>query len=303
MKRQPCLAVIAGPTAIGKTALSIELALHFNTEIVSADSRQLFKELKIGAAPPSADELNKVPHHLISTMSVQQPFTVADYENQALTILDSLFKKHDVVIMCGGSGLYINAVCNGLDDLPSSDPVLRDELKQQIENQGLETLVDELKEKDPEAATTIDTKNPQRVMRAIEVIRLSNRKYSEQKSATPKQRPFRIVRIMLDMDREELYNRINARVDKMVDAGLVEEAKELYPLQHLNALQTVGYKELFDHFKGKHSLEEAIRLIKQNTRRYAKRQLTWFRNDPDFHVFEPSQKKEIIEFIESQCAI
>jgi tRNA dimethylallyltransferase len=299
---QPCLAVIAGPTAIGKTALSIELAKHFNTEIISADSRQFFHELKIGAAPPSKEELGSVPHHLIGHLSVNQSFTVADFEKEALEILQDLFKVHDIVIVTGGSGLYINALCNGLDELPSADPLLREELNDIVSNSGLEVLVNELKEKDPEAAAGIDLHNPQRVIRAIEVIRLSGKKYSEQRSSLPKPRPFKIIRILLEMDREKLYERINKRVDKMIDEGLIAEAKELYPLRHLNALQTVGYKEVFEHFDGKISLDKAIELIKQNTRRYAKRQLTWFRNDPGYKVFHPSELKEITEYITTSCA-
>lgn len=303
MNNQPCLVIIAGPTAIGKTSLTIDLAEHFHSEIISADSRQVFKELIIGTARPSEKELAQVPHHLVGSINITTHYSVADYEHDALSILGEIFKRSKLAFLTGGSGLYIQAVCDGLDDVPAADPILRERLNSRLKNKGLEDLANELSAHDPEAASKIDLKNPQRVIRALEIIHATGRKLSEMQTGNRKQRPFRIIKILLDMDRKKLYERINQRVDNMMAEGLMEEARNLFNLRHLNALQTVGYKELFDHFEGKTSLEKAVDMIKQNTRRYAKRQLTWFRNKDGFTVFHPDDKEEIIKHITSCCGI
>ncbi len=303
MNNQPCLVIIAGPTAIGKTSLTIDLAEHFHSEIISADSRQVFKELIIGTARPSEKELAQVPHHLVGSINITTHYSVADYEHDALSILGEIYKSSKLAFLTGGSGLYIQAVCEGLDDVPAADPILRERLNSRLKNVGIEDLANELSAHDPEAASKIDLKNPQRVIRALEIIHATGRKLSEMQTGNRKQRPFRLIKILLDMDREMLYERINQRVDNMMAEGLMEEARNLFNLRHLNALQTVGYKELFDHFEGKTSLEKAVDMIKQNTRRYAKRQLTWFRNKDGFTIFHPDDKEEIIKHITSCCGI
>lgn len=302
-KEQPCLVVVAGPTAIGKTALSISLAKHFQTAIISADSRQLFRELKIGSAQPTEEEMEGIQHHFLGSHSVHQTYNVSDFEKDVLATLDELFIKHRIVIMTGGSGMYINAVLNGMDDLPGPDTEIREALETELKDKGLDALQQELQQKDPELFDQMDIHNPQRVLRALEVIRISGKKFSELRKKEKKERPFRIHKILLDMDRETLYERINQRVDEMIAKGLIDEAKNLFAYQHLNALQTVGYRELFRHFKGEISKEEAISLIKQNTRRYAKRQLTWFRNDEGYQTFHPSEEKKIIQYIETSCGV
>lgn len=272
------LIVILGPTASGKTSLSIELAKKLNTEIISADSRQFFKEMAIGTAKPSAEEQDGVTHHFIDSHSIEEFFTAGQFEEQALSSLENIFKKSDYAICVGGSGMYIDALCNGLDDIPG-DLELRKELNELTENEGLDSLKKELEEKDPEFYKQIDLSNPQRLIRAIEVIRVTGKKYSEQRKKTPKKRPFEILKFGIHHEREVLYDRINRRVDIMVEQGLFEEVKSLSEYRNHNALNTVGYKEVFEFFDGKITREEAIELIKRNTRRYAKRQLTWFRKD------------------------
>lgn len=301
MFQRPVLVVIAGPTAIGKTALSIDLAAGFSSEIISVDSRQFYKELKIGSAQPSAEELSRIPHHFIAERSVTEEYNVASFEKDALTRLDQLFEKHRIIFACGGSGLYIDALCNGLDEVPLADQVVRQRLETELEEKGLEALAEKIKVKDSESYETIDLKNPRRVIRALEIMELTGRKASELRKKKKKERPFEIVKILLDIPRENLYQRINKRVDQMMEQGLLKEAENLFPLRHLNALQTVGYRELFLFLEGSYSLERAVELIKQNTRRYAKRQLTWFRNDEEYKVFSPEQEKEIINYIKEKC--
>ncbi len=271
------LKVIVGPTASGKTDYSIELANHYNSPIISCDSRQIYKELKIGTAPPSEEQLAQIKHYFIFSHSIFDFYTAGKYELEALELINNLFLTHDTLIVVGGSGLYVDALCYGIDDFPDSDMILRDNLMQRLSAEGIESLRNELRLLDPESYETIDKKNPQRIVRALEVCLQTGKKFSSFKSSSSKQRNFTIERTIIERPREELYDRINLRVDKMIESGLIDEAKELHKFKDLPALKTVGYKELFDYFDGKTSLEEAIDLIKRNTRRYAKRQITWFK--------------------------
>lgn len=271
------LKVIVGPTASGKTDYSIELANQYNSPIISCDSRQIYMELKIGTAPPSEEQLAQIKHYFIFSHSIFDFYTAGKYELEALELISNLFLTHDTLIVVGGSGLYVDALCYGIDDFPDSDMILRDNLMQRLSAEGIESLRNELRLLDPESYETIDKKNPQRIVRALEVCLQTGKKFSSFKSSSSKQRNFTIERTIIERPREELYDRINLRVDKMIESGLVDEAKELHKFKDLPALKTVGYKELFDYFDGKTSLEEAIDLIKRNTRRYAKRQITWFK--------------------------
>lgn len=294
------LIVICGPTAAGKTALSTQLAQHFRTEIISTDSRQFYRELKIGSAPPSAEELEQVPHHFIADRELTDDFSAGEFEEQALQKLDKLFQKHDVVIAVGGSGLYIRALCEGLDEFPEIAPEVRENLQADLESHGLEALCERLKELDPDYYNQVDKQNPQRVIRALEVCIGTGEKYSSFRIGEKKERPFSITKIGVEMPREQLYERINLRVDMMMDAGLLSEAEGLIRLKDKNALQTVGYKELFDYFEGETTLDEAVELIKRNTRRFAKRQMTWFRRDEEIVWFQPSDTEKIISHLETQ---
>lgn len=293
------LIVILGPTASGKTDVSIQLARKFGSEIISSDSRQIYKEMSIGTAKPSTEELSAVPHHMIGVRSVTEHYSAGQYEHDALETLNRLFEKHDILFLAGGSGMYIDAVCKGMDDLPDADTALRKELTHRAEREGMQPLLEELKRLDPVHYETMDRNNPQRVIRALEVSIQSGRPYSELRTGSHKQRPFAITKIGINMPREILYDRINRRVDIMIEAGLEKEAKELYGLKDYNALQTVGYKELFDHFDGKTTLAEAIELIKRNSRRYAKRQMTWFSRDTETKWFDmtTSNVQEITDYI------
>jgi tRNA dimethylallyltransferase len=291
---------IVGPTAIGKTALAIQLAQHFNTEIISADSRQFFKEMEIGTAKPNAEELAAAKHHFINSHSVSQLFSTGDFEVEGLKILDEIFQNHDLAIMVGGSGLYINALINGLDEMPDIDLAIREKLNKQFEEEGLTAIQDQLAALDPEYFAKVDQHNPQRMIRGLEVFLSTGQKLSSMLSSTKKERPFNILKIGLNTDRAFLYNRINQRVDKMLADGLLEEVISLTPFKQYNALNTVGYSELFDYLEGKLAFEEAVSAIKQNTRRFAKRQLTWFRRDEEINWFEPQQGAEIMEFVENK---
>lgn len=271
------LKVIVGPTASGKTDYSIELANQYNSPIISFDSRQIYKELKIGTAPPSEEQLAQIKHYFIFSHSIFDFYTAGKYELEALELINNLFLTHDTLIVVGGSGLYVDALCYGIDDFPDSDMILRDNLMQRLAAEGIESLCNELRLLDPESYETIDKKNPQRIVRALEVCLQTGKKFSSFKSSSSKQRNFMIERTIIERPREELYYRINLRVDKMIESGLIDEAKALHKFKDLPSLKTVGYKELFDYFDGKTSLEEAIDLIKRNTRRYAKRQITWFK--------------------------
>jgi len=295
---QPTLIVIIGPTAIGKTELCIELAESLNTKIISADSRQIYKELNVGTAKPGNEELQRVPHHFISTKSIHDYYTAGMFELDVLELLENLFNKHNQIIMTGGSGLYINAVCEGIDALPRVDPEIRNKLIEQYEKEGIQSLRHDLKRLDPEYYEVADLKNPKRLLKALEITVMTGKPYSSFLTRPKKERPFNILKIGLNKDREELYEIINKRVDKMIDNGLLEEVKELYKHKGLNALNTVGYKELFEYLDGNISFKRAIELIKRNTRRYAKRQITWFSKDEEIKWFHPDEKENIREYIQ-----
>jgi len=293
------LVVIAGPTAVGKTPLCIELSREFRTEIVSCDSRQFFKEMLIGTAAPGEAELTAVKHHFIKHLSIHDAYDVSRYETDALHLLDDLFSRHRLAILTGGSGLYINAVCQGFDDVPDADPILRQELKAELENRGISALQEQLKRLDPDYYEFVDKSNPNRLLRAIEVCLITGRPFSQIRKGEKKQRPFAVLKIALNREREELFARINERTEQMMARGLLDEVRNLQHFRHLNALKTVGYRELFDFLDEKCTLAQAIENIKTNTRRYAKRQLTWFKKDKDYHWFHPDQKNEIIGLIRS----
>jgi len=294
------LIVVVGPTAIGKTALAISLAQFYKTEIISADSRQFFKEMNIGTAKPSTEELASAPHHFVDSHSIQTLFSTGDFEVEALKLMKALFKKHEVLIMVGGSGLYIDAVCEGLDELPEIDLNIREQLNQKLANEGIEAIKNQLQELDPIYYEKVDRANPQRMIRGLEVVLSTGKKLSSFLTATKKQRPFQIIKIGLNTDRAILYNRINQRVDLMMAAGQLEEVKSLIPYRAYNALNTVGYSELFDYLDGKTELTIAVNMIKQNTRRFAKRQLTWFRRDEDMVWFEPNQLDQILKYLQKK---
>lgn len=291
------LIVIVGPTAIGKTDLAIKIARQYQTEIVSADSRQFYKEMEIGTAKPSVEELSIVKHHFINSHSITEEFSVGDFETNALITLEEIFKTHNCAVLVGGSGLFIRAVTEGFDDLPKADPTIREDLNLLFQKSGIEPLREKLKILDPAYYAEVDLSNPQRIIRALEVSISTGKSFSSFRFKQSKERPFNILKIGLNINREDLYTRINNRVDKMIEAGLIEEVRKLQPYRHLNALNTVGYSELFDAFDGKISLEQGIENIKQNTRRFAKRQLTWFRKDEEIKWFSPNQTSEILEFI------
>jgi tRNA dimethylallyltransferase len=292
------LAVIVGPTASGKTALSIQLALHFESEIISADSRQFYKAMSIGTAKPSQEDLDKVPHHFINTLDLDEKYNIGKYEEDAIKKINELFQTHELIFVSGGSGLYINAICNGIDELPESVPEIREELNRIYKTKGIESLKRKLRESDPEYYSSSDINNPQRIMRALEIFMIAGKKFSEMRIGNPKKRDFNIKKIGILVDRDELYDRINKRVDEMISKGLVEEVQSLLPYRNKNSLQTVGYKEIFDYIDDKISLQEAIALIKQNTRNYAKRQMTWFRKDPEVKWFEVHEIEKMKRFIE-----
>ncbi|MFC4212608.1 tRNA (adenosine(37)-N6)-dimethylallyltransferase MiaA [Pedobacter lithocola] len=291
------LIVIVGPTAIGKTALAIEVAKYFRTEIISADSRQFFKEMEIGTAKPNLNELAAVKHHFINSHSVKKLFSTGDFEIEALKVIEQIFLNHDTAIMVGGSGLYINAVINGLDEMPEINLEIRAKLNEQFEEEGLEAIQAQLKSYDQEYFDKVDQNNPQRMIRGLEVFLSTGKKLSSMLSATKKERPFNIIKIGLNTDRAQLYDRINKRVDEMITQGLLEEVKSLVQYRKYNALNTVGYSELFEYLDGKISFDDAVSSIKQNTRRFAKRQLTWFRRDEEITWFEPDEVEKVIELI------
>ncbi|OGS74064.1 MAG: tRNA (adenosine(37)-N6)-dimethylallyltransferase MiaA [Flavobacteria bacterium RIFCSPLOWO2_12_FULL_35_11] len=294
------LITVIGATAIGKTALSITLAQHFNTEIISCDSRQFYKEMNIGTAVPSAEELEGAPHHFIQSISIFDHYSVGQFEKDALKKLDELFLKNNIVIMVGGSGLYTNAVLEGFDDFPNIDPEIRQKLNKQIENGELEILQNQLKNLDPESYQTIEIENPHRLIRALEICLGTGKPYSSFKNKDKTKRNFIPIKIGLTADREVMYDRINQRVAMMLQEGLLDEAKKLYPHKELNALQTVGYRELFDYFDGKCTLEFAVEEIKKNTRRFAKRQVTWNKKDESIQWFDfKTVPSEIIKKIET----
>lgn len=298
--KQPTLIVVVGPTGSGKTSLAVALARHYSAPIISTDSRQFYRGLPIGTAQPTAEELSLAEHHFIADRDVDDDFNSGRYEHEALARLDELFKRHDVVIAVGGSGLYIQALCEGMDNLPEANDELRQSLKQRLESEGVEPLFEELRRLDPAYAEVVDRHNPARIMRALEVCITSGKPYSHQRKGERQQRPFRIVKIGTDLPRDVLYERINLRVDMMISEGLEAEARAMLPKRELNSLQTVGYREMFDYFDGRCSLDEAIELIKRNSRRYAKRQLTWFRHDAEVAWFSPHDIEPIISHIDTK---
>lgn len=298
---KPNLIVVVGPTAIGKTSLSLTLARHFQTAIVSADSRQFFREMSIGTAAPTKEELAQAPHHFIHHISIETDYSVGDFEKEALSKLDELYKTHDSAIMVGGSGLYVDAVTKGLDEFPKVDGSIREKLNQEFETSGIETLQIQLKELDPEYFSEADIQNPHRLIRALEICIGTGKPYSSYRKKKSVKRPFNSIFIGLDANRQVVYDRINKRVDIMVEEGLIEEAKGLYEKRDLNALNTVGYKELFNYFDGEWTLEQAIEEIKKNTRRFAKRQFTWFRKNEQINWFDfKTPHQEIISFLEAK---
>lgn len=292
------LLVIAGPTAVGKTSLAIRLAQHFSTEILSADSRQVYKEMSVGTAKPGPAEQQGVRHHLLDHISIHQPYTAGDFEKEALALLSQLFGRLDLVILCGGTGLYIDAVCEGFDEGLLTDVELKAALEKQYLERGLDWLQGLVKEKDPVYFATADIYNHRRLLRALEVTELSGQPYSAFRRKKAAGREFSVIKILINEDRARLYERINKRVDHMMERGLLEEAKALYPHRSLNALNTVGYKELFEHLDGRISLARAVELVKQHTRNYAKRQLTWFRNDGGYESFGPDDYEQIKAYVE-----
>ncbi|AWV98157.1 tRNA (adenosine(37)-N6)-dimethylallyltransferase MiaA [Arcticibacterium luteifluviistationis] len=297
MKKQKYLVLIVGPTAVGKTDLCLSLAKKLDAEIFSCDSRQFYKEISIGTAKPTAEELAQVPHHFINNLHIDQNYTVADFEKEVLEKLDAYFIEKDVAIMTGGSGLFAKAITHGFDNIPDTPTSLRDELKERLETEGLENLVTELRNLDPTYCLQADLSNAQRVIRALEVSKFTGKPFSSWQVQKKQTRPFGIIKIALELPREELYNRINHRVDLMLNAGLLEEVKSVSQHSDKNALQTVGYKEVFDFLNGNTDKETMIELIKRNTRRYAKRQMTWFRNQDTFKWFSPMDPKSIIQYI------
>ena len=294
------LIVIVGATGSGKTDLSIAVAEHFAAPIISTDSRQFYRGMAIGTAQPSREQMARVEHHLVDCLDVTEDFNCGAYERVALERLAELFQKHDIVVAVGGSGLYIKALCEGMDDLPDAEPALREELLRRLETEGLESLVEQLRELDEVYYNEVDKCNPQRVLRAVEVCLTTGQPYSSLRKGGSKQRDFEIVKVGIDYPREELYERINLRVDIMMEAGLEAEARAMLPQRHLNALQTVGFSELFDYFDGTITKEEAVELIKRNSRRYAKRQMTWFRRDKEIQWFTKPKADEVIFYLESK---
>ena len=289
------LIVITGPTAVGKTALTIQLACHYGIPVINADSRQIYRELKIGTAAPTAKQLQQAKHYFVGTKSIEDYYNASIYEQEVMSILKT--SSSDMNLLSGGSMMYIDAVCNGIDDIPTIRDDIRLEMKRRYQAEGLEALCEDLKRLDPEHYAIVDRKNHRRVIHALEVCYQTGRTYTSFRTQQKRERPFRIVKIGLNREREELYNRINLRVDQMIEQGLLYEVEGLYARRHLNALNTVGYKELFDYMDGRWSKEEAIERIKGNTRRYARKQLTWFKRDDSVCWFHPNQQEEILKYI------
>ena len=291
------LIVLLGPTGIGKTAISIRLAEWLNAPIISSDSRQFYRELKIGTAAPSDDDLKKVKHYFVGTHSINDLYNCGQYELDVIALLDKIFPENKVALLTGGSMMYIDAVCNGIDDIPTIDEETRNLWLQKYHENGLEFLQEELKRLDPEHYNRVDLNNAKRVLHALEICDIAGRPYSDIRTGKKKERNFRILKIGLEMPRELLYERINLRVDKMMEDGLEEEARKFYEYRHLNTLNTVGYKELFDYFSGEISLEKAVELVKRDTRHYAKRQMSWFKRDKEIMWFSPDDENAIKEYI------
>lgn len=295
------LIVLLGPTGVGKTDLAVELALRFGTEIISCDSRQFYREMKIGTAVPDKSQLEKVPHHFIGFLSARDYYSSSMFGRDVLKLLPSLFDRNRMVIMAGGSGMYIDSVCEGIDDIPDVDPEIRERYNRIFKEQGLESIRTALRILDPEYYARVDLKNPKRIIRALEICESTGKPFSSFLKGQKGKRDFRIIKIGLAIGREELYERIDRRTDLMVEKGLEEEAASLYGLRDLNALNSVGYREFFDFFDGKTTREQAIALIKRNSRRYAKRQLTWWKRDSSIIWFNPDDRETIIKFISGNC--
>ena len=291
------LIVITGPTAVGKTELCLDIAKELGIPIINADSRQIYRELKIGTAAPTEAQLRQVRHYFVGTLSLSDYYSASMYEEQVIQLLPQLFQTSDYALLTGGSMMYIDAVCNGIDDIPTVDDDTRNTLKQRLASEGLEALCEELHRLDPEHWEIVDRKNPRRVVHALEICLMTGRTYTSYRTNARKERPFRIIKIGLNRDRDIIYQRINQRVDGMMQAGLLNEARSLYPLRHLNALNTVGYKEMFTHLDGTWTLDEAVERLKGNTRRYARKQLTWFKRDPQMLWFSPDDKQSILHQI------
>ena len=297
------LLVIIGPTGVGKTELSLRIAENFGTEIVSADSRQLYANLKIGTAAPTPEELQRVPHHFIGTLQLTDYYSAAQYEEDALKLLNHLFQTKDVVILTGGSMMYVDAVCKGIDDIPTVDEETRKTLLERYEKEGLEQLCAELKLLDPDYYKIVDLKNHKRVIHALEICYMTGKTYTSFRTQEKKTRPFRMIKIGLTRDREELYARINQRVDIMMEQGLLDEVKQVYPYRQLNSLNTVGYKELFNYLDGEWALPFAIDKIKQNSRIYSRKQMTWFKRDEEIRWFHPNQEEDILTYIKQKIQL
>ena len=294
------LIVITGPTAVGKTALCLDLAKHFGIPIINADSRQIYRELKIGTARPTEEQMQQVKHYFVGTLGLEDYYSASLFEQQVLELLSQLFQTHDYALMAGGSMMYIDAVCDGIDDIPTIDDETRALMKRRLAEEGLEQLCEDLKRLDPEYYEIVDRQNPRRVVHALEICTMTGQTYTSFRRREKRNRPFRIIKIGLNREREELYDRINQRVDEMMANGLLEEVKTMYPKRSLNALNTVGYKELFDYLEGRWTLDEAVERIKGNTRRYARKQLTWYKKDEQIHWFHPDERTTIIDYIISQ---
>lgn len=296
---KPSLIVLIGPTGVGKTELSLSIAERYQTDIVSADSRQLYADLKIGTAAPTAEQLARVHHHFVGTLKLTDYYSAAQYEAEVIKKLDELFKEHDVVLLTGGSMMYVDAVCKGIDDIPTVDKETRELMMQRYEEEGLERLCAELKLLDPEYYAQVDLKNPKRVIHALEICYMTGKTYTSFRTQSKKERPFNIIKIGLKRDREELYERINKRVDIMMEEGLLAEVQSVYKYKELNSLNTVGYKELFNYLDGEWDLQFAVDKIKQNSRIYSRKQMTWFKRDEEITWFHPDQQKEIFQHIDS----
>lgn len=297
MSSAKTLIVITGPTAVGKTALCLDIAQHFGIPIINADSRQIYMELKIGTASPTIEQMRRVPHYFVGSLSLHDYYSASLFEQQVLEILQREFEHSDYALLTGGSMMYIDAVCNGIDEIPTVDDATRELLKSRLSSEGLEPLVEELRRLDPEYYEIVDKQNPRRVVHGLEICLMTGKTYTSFRKREKKERPFRIVKIGLNRDREELYNRINQRVDQMMTDGLLDEAQRLYPMRHMNALNTVGYKEMFAYIDGTWTLEEAVERIKGNTRRYARKQLTWYKKDEQIRWFHPDEIEQIYSYI------
>lgn len=298
----PTLIVLIGPTGVGKTELSLKIAENYHTEIISADSRQLYADLKIGTAAPTREQLERVRHHFVGTLQLTDYYSAAQYEADVLNTLNQLFQIHPVVLLTGGSMMYVDAVCKGIDDIPTVDRETRELMIHRYETEGLERLCAELKLLDPEYYNIVDLKNPKRVVHALEICYMTGKTYTSFRTRSNKKRPFHILKIGLKRDREELYERINRRVDQMIDEGLVEEARSVYPYRHLNSLNTVGYKEIFNYLDGTWTLPFAFEKIKQNSRIYSRKQMTWFKRDADIAWFHPDETDKIEAYIQENIA-